>query len=344
MNAAIKDTLFSLPVLGALLLLSLLSALFFGAYRLSATEILQTILKQSESPTSFLILHIRLPRVLLAALVGAGLAISGASIQGLFRNPLADQTLIGVTSGAMLFAVTAIMLMGWGLLAFPEVVVPFVVTVAAFVGGLLTTFLVYRLSKQGGKTNVMTMLLAGIAISAFAAAAAGIFIYLSDDQRLRDITFWSLGSFNGSGWLQLIIAGPIILGGILLVLPYSKALNAILLGEAEAQYLGIRVEIVKTRVILLTALMVGVSIAMSGIIGFVGLIIPHFLRLLKGADYRYLLRSSALAGAIFLVVTDTLSRTVIAPAELPIGILTSMIGAPFFLWLLLRTRKEHRIT
>lgn len=308
---------------------------------MSIGEVLNAIFLQSQNSTQYLILNIRLPRILLAAITGAGLAISGAAVQGLFRNPLADQTLIGVTSGAMLFAVLSIVFMGSLMASFAAVLQQASVAIFAFIGGLITTYLVYFLSRKQGKTYVMTMLLAGIAISAFAAAITGIFIYLSDDQQLRDITFWTMGSFGGANWIQLGIATPAITGGIFALNRHAKSLNAILLGETEAIYLGIPVEKVKSRVIILTALIVGICIAMSGIIGFVGLIIPHFLRLLNGTNYKYLLKSSALAGAIFLVLADTLARTVIAPAELPIGIITALIGAPFFLWLLLLSQREN---
>lgn len=303
-------------------------------------EVLQSLFQSKNTQANFLVLNIRLPRIVLAAVAGAGLAISGAAIQGLFRNPLADQTLIGVTSGAMLFAVLSIVLMGSFLATFSELLRQASVALFAFLGGLSTTYLVYFLSRRNGKTYVMTMLLAGIAISAFAAAITGIFIYLSDDQQLRDITFWSLGSFSGANWIQVSICLPIIGLGVLILIRYAKSLNAILLGEQEAAYLGIPVEQVKSRIILITALIIGACIAMSGIIGFVGLVIPHFLRLLKGTDYRYLLKSAAILGATFMVLADTMARTVIAPAELPIGILTAMVGAPFFLWLLIQSQQE----
>ncbi len=339
MSKSLNDIL-SLPALGILLLLSMGGALFFGAYPMSLGEVWSSVVQSNHEQGNFLIWHIRLPRILMAALTGAGLAVAGAAIQGLFRNPLADPSLIGVTSGAMLFAVLAIVLMGSLLADAAAILQQATVAIFAFVGGVVTTYFVYFLSRRQGKTYVMTMLLAGIAISAFAAAITGVFIYLSDDQQLRDITFWSLGSFSGASWTHFFITAPVIGLGIVLLNRYARALNAILLGEMEAAYLGIPVEQVKSRIILLTALMVGVCIANSGIIGFVGLIVPHFLRLLKGTDYRYLLKSSALVGAIFLVLADTLSRTIIAPAELPIGILTAMVGAPFFLWLLLRTQQE----
>ncbi|HKK77415.1 MAG TPA: iron ABC transporter permease [Saprospiraceae bacterium] len=334
---------FQIPVLLLLLVLSIIGSAFIGAYQASVTEIGQAIaasLGGEQNPTAFLILHIRLPRILLAALVGAGLSIAGAAIQGLFRNPLAEPSLIGITSGAMLFAVLSIVSLGTVLASVSAVFQQASVAIFSFVGGLLTTYLVYFLSSRNGRTNVMTMLLAGIAITAFSAAITGIFIYLSDDQQLRDITFWSLGSLSAASWTQLLILAPIIVLGTILLSQYARALNAIMLGEKEATYLGVQVEKVKSRIILITALIVGVSIAMSGIIGFVGLVIPHFLRLIKGTDYRYLLRASALLGAVFLMGTDTLARTLIAPAELPIGILTAMVGAPFFLWLLLRTQRK----
>ncbi|MEM7104369.1 MAG: iron ABC transporter permease [Bacteroidota bacterium] len=338
------NQLLKIPTLSITLLMVIIAAVFLGAYSLTTTEVLSAIINNDNPQTSYLVLNIRLPRILLSAITGAGLAISGAAIQGLFRNPLADQTLIGVTSGAMLFAVLSIVLMGSVLAMFTEAIQQASVAIFAFMGGFGTTYLVYFLSRKNGQTIVMTMLLAGIAISAFAAAIAGFFIYLSDDQQLRDITFWSLGSFGGASWLQFWITGPLVIVAIMVLTRYAKALNAILMGEKEAMYLGIPVEKVKSKIIMLTAFIVGICIAMSGIIGFVGLVIPHFLRLLKGTDYKYLLTSSAILGAIFLVLADTIARTVIAPAELPIGIITAFVGAPFFLWLLVKSQREMFLT
>jgi iron complex transport system permease protein len=337
-------SLLSLPILLFLLIISIVGAIFLGAYQTSFAEIGQAMvnfLNGKNNAITYLIFHIRLPRILLAGLVGGGLAIAGAAIQGLFRNPLAEPSLIGITSGAMLFAVSSIVLMGSFLATFSAIFQQATVSIFAFIGGLSTTYLVYFLSSKHGRTNVMTMLLAGIAITAFAAAITGIFIFLSDDQQLRDITFWSLGSVSSASWIQLGITAPIVLIGTFLLNTHAKSLNAILLGEKEATYLGIKVEKVKSQIILITALIVGVSIAMTGIIGFVGLIIPHFLRLIFGTDYRFLLKGSALLGAIFLIITDTLARTIIAPAELPIGILTALVGAPFFLWLLLQMQRKN---
>ncbi len=339
----IKERILSLPGLVIILLTVMITMLFFGAYTISVSEVFAAIFEEKQGASNFLILNIRLPRILLAGLIGAGLSVSGAMIQGLFRNPLADQTLIGVTSGAMLFAILSIVFMGSLLVILPAFISQFFVALFAFLGGLLTTFLVYRISRQHGQVQVGTMLLAGIAISAFAAAISGAFIYISDDQQLRDITFWSLGSLSGANWTQLAIAGPIIITGTLLLTRFDKSLNAILLGEQEAAYLGINVGRVKKSIILLTSLIIGICIGISGIIGFIGLIIPHFLRLLKGTDFTYLIKSSALVGAIFLILADTIARTIISPAELPIGILTALIGAPFFLWILVRNRPRKYI-
>ncbi len=331
----------SISALAIILVASIFVALFFGAYRMDIGEVFPALFSQEPSPQTFLLQNIRLPRILLATLVGGGLAISGAAIQGLFRNPLADQTLIGVTSGASLFAVLGIVFMGSVLSSLAELFSQSIVSIFSFAGGFVTTYMVYFLSRKNGQTDVMTMLLAGIAISAFAASISGVFIYLSNDQQLRDITFWTLGSLSAANWTQIAVALPIVLLGGIVISTKSKSLNAILLGEKEARYLGIDVEKVKSTLIFFTALVVGVCISVSGIIGFVGLVIPHFLRLMRGPDYRYLLPASALLGAVFMIFADTLARTIIAPGELPIGILTSMVGAPFFLWLLIKSQKER---
>lgn len=333
---------FTIGRLAALLLIMAVASIFVGASGFEWKQFGSLFASGGavESQFQYVLWHIRLPRVLLAGTVGAGLAVSGAAIQGLFRNPLADHTLIGVSNGAMLFAVTAIVIGGASMELLPSLVKNLTVGAFAFVGGLLTTLLVFALSSRKGHTSVITMLMAGIAISAFAAAAAGLMIYFSDEQQLRDISFWSLGSFGAADWMKLAVAAPVILPACLMLHRLSKELNAILLGESEAMYLGVSVQSVKRRIIVITSLMIGVSIAVSGIIGFVGLIVPHFIRLIKGSDYRFLMKSSALVGALFMILADSLARTVIAPAELPIGILTAFVGAPFFLWLLMNSRQK----
>lgn len=333
----------SLPFLVIFLIIAVLGSVFIGAYDMKPERVVQVLIGNSTDLNSFVIYNIRLPRILMSGLIGAGLGITGAAIQGLFRNPLADPSLIGISNGAMLFAVIAIVASGGIITELTGMFKQVTVMIAAFIGGVGTTYFVYFISKKQGQVSVMTMLLAGIAISAFAAAISGLFINIADDQELRDIVFWTLGSVAGATWEKFSFIAPVIFIGGFFIIRESRALNAILLGEKEAEYLGISVEKVKSRVILITALIVGTSVALTGIIGFIGLVIPHLLRLLSGTDYRYLLSGSALTGALFLVLADTLARTVIAPTELPIGILTAMIGAPFFLWLIIRSRSSKLI-
>ncbi|MEX1213185.1 MAG: iron ABC transporter permease [Balneolaceae bacterium] len=287
-----------------------------------------------------ILLTIRLPRVVLAILVGAALAVSGAAMQGLFRNPLADPGLIGVSSGAALAAAVAmVVLQSQSVISVAwlgEALVP----VAAFFGGLVTTIFVYRLATTSGRTNIATMLLAGIAVNAMANALIGFMIFLSNDDQLRDLTFWTLGSLGGAMWDSVWVVAPFLLCAIFLLPLLSRGLNAMLLGEDEAGHLGISVERLKTVIILLVGMAVGAAVSVSGIIGFVGLVVPHILRLWIGPDHRFLLPGSAVLGGLLLLGSDLVARTVVSPAELPIGVITAITGAPFFLWLLLRNRKE----
>jgi iron complex transport system permease protein len=287
-----------------------------------------------------ILLAIRLPRVLLGMLIGAGLAISGAAMQGLFRNPLADPGLIGIASGAAL-AVVVVIVMGTTVLhGFPSLLGPFTLPIAAFVGGVLTTAVVYRLASQGSQTSVATMLLAGIAINALAGAGTGLFTFVATDVQLRTVTFWSLGSLGAATWSALLAAAPFLLAAILLLPRLSRRLNVLLLGEAEARHLGIDVEHVKRTVVILVAMAVGAAVSVAGIIGFLGLVVPHLLRLVIGPDHRSLLPGVALFGASLLIGADLVARTLVAPAELPLGIVTAMLGTPFFLYLLLRHRRQ----
>lgn len=324
---------------------ALFGSLLIGAYPTPISALVESlehlVLGTALDTTDFLIFNIRLPRALLALITGAGLAISGAAIQGLFRNPLADPTLIGVSSGAVLFAVIAIVFLTSLFSPLAEWLQQITISLAAFIGSLLTTYLVYRIAKGKQTVSIMTMLLAGIAVSTLASAVVGFMIFLSNEQQLRDITFWTLGSLSGASWLSIVYTLPLISLGTILLCRNARASDALMLGEKEAAYLGVRVEKVKKQVIVISALIVGVCISITGIIGFVGLVIPHFLRLLFGSSYRALLPYSALTGGIFLLLTDTLARTIVAPAELPIGIITAIIGAPFFLWLIYRTQKTR---
>ncbi|MDX5994282.1 iron chelate uptake ABC transporter family permease subunit [Pseudomonas alcaliphila] len=281
--------------------------------------------------------QIRMPRTLLGLAVGMVLALCGVAMQGLFRNPLADPGLVGVSSGAALGAAVAIV-GGAAFGGLPEAFAPYLLSACAFVGGLLVTALVYRLGRCDGQTNVATMLLAGIALTALAGAAIGLFTYLADDATLRTLTFWNLGSLNGASYARL---WPLLLAtlAVALWLPRrARALNALLLGESEARHLGFDVERLKRELVFCTALGVGAAVAAAGLIGFIGLVVPHLMRLLVGPDHRLLLPASALAGASLLLLADLVARLALAPAELPIGIVTALIGAPFFLYLLVRGR------
>lgn len=286
-----------------------------------------------------MLLFIRLPRILLAILVGAGLGISGTAMQGLMRNPLADPSLIGISSGGAL-AATLVFLMGDAaalrMAQYPGV---FVLPAAAFLGALGTTLAVYRLSHAGGRMMISVVLLAGIAINAMANAFSALLTFFATDTQIRNVSFWKLGSLGGATWTSVAILLPCVLVPVALLCGQSRALNAFLLGESEAFHLGVRVERAKRLVILMVALAAGASVAFTGIIGFVGLVVPHILRFVMGPDYRRLLPASALLGGSILLAGDLVSRTLVAPAELPIGIITALGGAPFFLYLLLRNRQ-----
>lgn len=279
---------------------------------------------------------IRFPRIMLAAVVGALLAVCGAMLQGLFRNPLADPTLIGVSAGASVGAGLVIVL-GELLLGLQAAGFAGVAT-GAFIGGLSVALLVYRLATGPQGTSVSTMLLAGIAVSAMAGALNSLFGFFSDNEALRRISLWQMGNLDHSSWLPFWICAT-VLGVFALRLPgQSAALNAFLLGESEARHLGIDVDRCKRQLIGLTALGVGVAVAVAGTIAFVGLMVPHAVRMLIGPDHRYLLPASALAGAVLLILADTLARVLIAPSELPTGVVTAMLGAPFFVFLLRHRR------
>ena len=285
-----------------------------------------------------ILFDIRAPRMLMGVLVGASLAVSGAVMQGLFRNPLADPGLVGVSAGAGLGAILAIVLGGLLPASIAAITGMYTVPVAAFLGGWLTTMLLYKVATRGGRTSVAVMLLAGIAVGALSGALSGVLVYMADDAQLRDLTFWGLGSLAGATWGKLAVAGPLI-GLSLCATPFlAKGLNGLTLGEATAQHLGIRVQRMKNIAILTVAGATGAAVAVSGGIGFVGIVIPHLLRLLIGPDHRFLRPASALLGGSLLLLADMISRTIIAPAELPIGIVTATLGGPFFLYILLRNR------
>lgn len=281
--------------------------------------------------------QIRLPRTLLAGLVGATLAVAGVMMQGLFRNALADPSLIGVSSGASAGA-SFVIVFGVGLFGSHELVGVSAVAIGAFLGAISATFLVYRLAASATGTSVATMLLAGIAISALAGAINSFFSFIADNHMLRQISLWQMGSLSSASWPRVIMAASLF-GALFLWIPrYSTALNAFLLGESEARHLGIDVDRIKVQIIIVVALAVGLCVALTGTIAFVGLITPHIVRMLIGPDHKGLIPCCMLAGAILLMIADAVSRFILAPGELPIGVVTALLGAPFFLSLLYRQR------
>jgi iron complex transport system permease protein len=336
---------FAILVLAVLLAATVLFSLASGASDASAVAVIRDWLFPSFSADDALsirdrviVYDIRLPRVVMGVLIGAALAVSGAVMQGLFRNPLADPGLVGVSAGASLGAVAVIVLGATILAPLTMLFGTFTLPLAAFCGGLATTLLLYRISTRQGRTSVATMLLAGIALAAMAMAFTGVLIFMADDRQLRDLTFWSLGSLAGATWQKIGAIAPIIIVALAAAPFLARGLNALALGEATANHLGIPVQRLKYVAIVAVSAAVGASVAVSGGIGFVGIVVPHLLRLLIGPDNRYLLPSAALLGASMLLLADAVSRTIVAPAELPIGIVTAAVGAPFFLWILLRRR------
>lgn len=278
---------------------------------------------------------VRLPRTALGLLVGAGLAVSGAMMQGLFRNPLADPGIVGVTSGAALAAVVSIVL-GPTLLAPIAIVLGnHFLPLMAFLGGLLNTWVLYVIATRDGRTSTTALILSGIAIGALAAALMGLLIFLADDRQLRDITFWSLGSLGGATFGRVLSILPFI-AFVMAMIPFvARGLDALVLGDAAAFHMGVPVQRLKRIVIVAVAAACGSTVAVAGSIGFVGIVVPHLLRLVTGPSHRFLLPASALGGGALLLIADSVARTVAAPAELPIGVITALFGAPVFLFLLL---------
>lgn len=307
------------------------TSLWWAVWKLSSGQELTQI-------ESIVLWDIRAPRTAMGLLVGAALAISGAIMQGLFRNPLADPGILGVSSGAGLGAIIAIVLgtvLPFGLGAFlGRALLP----VFAFIGAWVCMLILFRVATRAGRTSVATMLLSGIVLSALTGAISGLLVYYADDLQLRELTFWGMGSLSGANWPKIAIAGPLILLAICVGLTLARGLNGLSLGEASAHHMGIPVQRVKTLSILSVSAATGAAVALSGGIGFIGIVVPHLLRLATGPDHKGLLLNSALLGASLLLIADIAARLVVAPAELPIGIITAVIGAPVFLWILLRNR------
>lgn len=336
-----------LIILGIAALLTGVVSLGLGAFHIPVSDVLRTLAQQigigepmadADELYSDVLIAIRLPRVLLGLLVGAALGVSGAAIQGIFRNPLSEPGLIGISAGASLFAVLIIAFETFLFIGLSEILGYYLLAFGAFVGAGFTAFAVYQLSKKDGKPNVTTMLLAGIAINALAGALTGLMTYMATEQELRTITFWMLGSLGGATWQNLGVITPFILISLIGLPFFSKALNAFALGEDQAALIGIRTHLTKRWVIVLSTLAVGASVAVSGIIGFIGLLVPHTVRLIGGVNYKYVLIGSLFLGALVLTLADVLSRTLVAPIELPIGVITALLGTPVFLYILIKDK------
>ncbi len=317
------------------LFLALLISVSFGAYSINWLKLFS---RNAQSYEYTVLMSIRLPRVLLACFVGAGLAVSGAVLQGLFRNPLADPALIGVSAGAALGVAISIVILGInsGLLGI------YIFSISGFLGGLIASFLIFEFAKKSEQKLFMTnILLAGIAMNAIAGAMTGLLLFLSNDQQLRSLVFWTMGGLGGALWSQVLICGIIVLPLTYLMMRKGHLINIFMLGDEQAQFLGVETKKLKRHLLLFAALNIGLCVSVSGIIGFVGLIVPHLVRLILGADHRILIPVSALLGAILLCFADLFSRIIIQPSELPIGIVTSLIGGPFFIWLLIQKPFER---
>jgi len=322
----------ALGLLTAALALAVLAATASGAVAIPLRE-LPSLLWGAPTADNALwrnvLIDIRLPRVLFAVVTGAGLAISGAAMQALFRNPLAEPGLISISAGGALGAVAAIVLTSGGF---------WITAPSAFAGSLLATLCAYAVGRR--VPGVAGLLLAGVAITAMSFSLIGLFTFVATDAQLRDLTFWNMGSLGGANWKILAFLGPWVLLMSAWLISQWRVMNALLLGDREAQHLGYSLARVRARLVLASALIVGPLVAATGTVVFVGLVVPHLVRMTLGANHRWLLPACVLGGALALTLADWLSRVAVVPAELPIGLVTSLVGGPFFLWLLARGRRH----
>ena len=318
------------------LIVSVLLAITIGSFKISVVDILLGNLNELGRTILF---NIRMPRVMLAAFVGASLAISGACLQGLFRNPLADPGLIGVSAGAALGAAFAIVFSSHFISL--NFLGPYLIPFSAIIGSASVIVILFFITKGFGYDGVTYMLLAGIAVNAIAGVGIGFLTYISDDSELRSLTFWTMGSFGGVTWPIIIPAIVVITLSIIWIIGLSRKLDLIQLGDVEASRLGINIKKVRFSVIISSAVVVGISVALSGMIGFVGLVVPHLVRILGGVNHIYVLIGSAIFGSILMVISDMMCRIIISPAELPVGLITSGLGSPFFLWLIFKMRTKN---
>ncbi|WP_161863579.1 FecCD family ABC transporter permease [Algicella marina] len=344
-DVALAERITDGPRIGAkpLLLCGLLAAalaaavaeLVLGPVAVPLAELQAWLAGRADAGTAAILGQIRAPRMVLALLVGTGLALAGTTLQGILRNPLADPGLIGVTAGASLGAVTVIVLGGAFFAGVPTFLRPYLLPCGAFLGAATVTGFVFLVSRRGGQTSVATLILAGVAINAVCFAGVGALTYISDDQQLRNLTFWQMGSLGGASWPVVLVTAPVITVSAYLLHRLATPLDLFQLGERAAFHSGVDTERVKLKAGLLTALAVGSATAAAGPIGFIGLVAPHMARLVLGAQHHWVLPGAALLGTALLLAADLVVRLAVPPAEPPIGLATALIGGPFFLWLLL---------
>lgn len=322
----------SLWLLGILLAIMTLIATGFGALRLPV----DLLWRQENDALRQIWLTIRLPRVLLALVIGGSLALAGCVMQGLFRNPLADPGLLGISSGAACAVALWVVLP----LTLPPLIVLYAPMLAAFLGALAATGVIFVISQQR-TSSLSRLLLVGIAINALCGAATGVLSWISNDAQLRQLSLWGMGSLGQAQWSTLLAVTSIMIPTVLIIWRMAATLNLLQLGEEEAHYLGVDVKNVQRILLVCSALLVAAAVAVSGVIGFIGLVVPHLMRMWLGSDHRAVVPGSVLAGALLLLVADTAARTLVAPAEMPVGLLTSLFGAPWFLWLIFHREGQH---
>lgn len=336
--------------LSLLLIAVLLYSLSIGAVSISTSEIIRIFLSKiglgqtsASEVEIFVLVGIRLPRILFTVLIGASLGIAGASLQGLFRNPLVEPGILGISSGAALGAI--IIIMGGKLVKMPLIISEglgqWLLPVFSIIGALAATFFTLRVGRYEGRTIITILILAGVAVTSLVGAVIGLSVFYADDTQLRTFSFWTLGDLSGASWQKLLVLTPVVLVPAGILSTYGRALNAMALGEAEAFHSGINVERVKLLIIIFCSVAVGTSVSFAGIIGFIGLVVPHIIRISFSPEHTLLLPASALGGACLLLFADMIARTAVSPAELPIGIVTAMMGTPFFLYLLMVNKRKR---